>query len=108
MSDVRAVVMTAPRAPLELRRFPAPRPQPGGAVLETLAGEVCGTDVHLFHGRLAGVPYPIIPGHVSCGRVLETAGALADAEGRPISAGQIVTFYDVFGTCGACWHCLVA
>ena len=40
--------------------------------------------------------------HVSCGRVLETSGALADVEGRPIRAGQIVTFYDVFGTCGAC------
>jgi threonine dehydrogenase-like Zn-dependent dehydrogenase len=45
---------------------------------------------------------------VSCGRVLETAGVLADVEGRPIRAGQVVTFYDVFGTCGACWHCLVA
>jgi L-iditol 2-dehydrogenase len=109
MSDtVRAVVMTAPGAPLEIRRLPAPRPSPGGAVLGTVMSEVCGTDVHLHHGRLSGVPYPIIPGHVSCGRVLETAGALSDVEGRPIAVGRIVTFYDVFGTCGACWHCLVA
>ena len=49
--------------------------------------EVCGTDVHLHHGRLAGVPFPIIPGHVSCGRVLETGGPLADVEGRPIATG---------------------
>jgi L-iditol 2-dehydrogenase len=54
------------------------------------------------------VPYPIIPGHVSVGRVLESNGPLADFEGRPIAAGAIVTFYDVYGTCGACWHCLVA
>jgi L-iditol 2-dehydrogenase len=106
--SVRAVVMPAPLRPLEQRTFAAPRARPGGAVLETLAGEVCGTDVHLFHGRLAGVPYPIIPGHVSCGRVLETGSALADVEGRPIVPGQVVTFYDVYGTCGACWHCLVA
>jgi L-iditol 2-dehydrogenase len=105
---VQAMVMTAPGAPLEPRRFPAPRPAPGGAVLETLHSEVCGTDVHLHHGRLAGVPYPIIPGHVSCGRILETGGPLQDVEGRPLQAGQMVTFYDVFGTCGACWHCLVA
>jgi threonine dehydrogenase-like Zn-dependent dehydrogenase len=105
---IRAAVMTAPRAALETRRLPAPRAAPGGAVLETLMSEVCGTDVHLHHGHLAGVPYPIIPGHVSCGRVLETGGPLADVEGRPITAGQLVTFYDVFGTCGACWHCLVA
>lgn len=109
MTDtIRAVLMTAPRAPLELRRLPAPRPAPGGAVLETLWSEVCGTDVHLHHGRLAGVPYPIIPGHVSCGRILELSGSLHDVEGRPLQPGQLVTFYDVFGTCGACWHCLVA
>jgi L-iditol 2-dehydrogenase len=106
--SIRAVLMTAPRAPLELARRPAPRPRPGGAVLETVASEVCGTDVHLHHGRLSGVPYPIIPGHVSVGRVAETNGALADVEGRPIQAGDVVTFYDVYGVCGACWHCLVA
>ena len=108
MSDVKAVVMTAPGAPLETRRFAAPRAAEGGAVLEMVASEVCGTDVHLFQGRLAGVPYPIITGHVSCGRVLETGGDLADVEGNAIAPGQLVTFYDVFGTCGACWHCLVA
>ncbi|MDQ2978929.1 MAG: alcohol dehydrogenase catalytic domain-containing protein, partial [Acidobacteriota bacterium] len=75
----------------------APRPQRGGAVLETVASEVCGTDVHLWHGRLAGVPYPIIPGHVSVGRVLETDGPIEDVEGRDIPVGALVTFYDVFG-----------
>ena len=108
METVRAMVMTAPRAPLEMRRFALPRAAPGGAVVETLMSEVCGTDVHLHHGRLSGVPYPIIPGHVSCGRLLETGGDVADVEGRPLRAGQLVTFYDVFGVCGACWHCLVA
>jgi L-iditol 2-dehydrogenase len=105
---VRAVVMTGPGQPLELRSFAAPRPEPGGAVLETVASEVCGTDVHLHHGRLAGVPYPIIPGHINCGRVVETNGPLHDVEGRPIPPGRLVTFFDVFGTCGQCWYCLVA
>ena len=100
--------MTAPRAPLELRRVAAPRAAAGGAVLEMLASEVCGTDVHLHHGQLAGVPYPIVPGHVSVGRVVETGGPLADVAGEPIGLGRVVTFYDVFGVCGACWHCLVA
>ena len=64
--------------------------------------------MHLFHGRLPGVPYPIVPGHVSVGRVLEKDGTLRDVEGREIETGALVTFYDVYGTCGACWHCLVA
>src|SRR5215475_13233476 len=105
---VRAVFMTAPGRPLETRSLPSPRPRSGGAVLETVASEVCGTDVHLLHGRLRGVPYPIIPGHVSVGRILEAGGDLADVEGRAIATGALVTFYDVYGACGSCWHCLVA
>src|SRR4029077_11296762 len=103
--DVDAAVLPAPGRPIEMRRFPAPRPGPGGAVLETVGSEVCGTDVHLFHGRLSGVPYPIIPGHVVCGRLAESTAAIRGVEGRPIADGTLVTFYDVFGTCGACWHC---
>jgi len=106
--DVDAAVLPGPGRPIEIRRFPAPRPEPGGAVLETVGSEVCGTDVHLFHGRLAGVPYPIIPGHVVCGRLAESRGEVRDVEGRPIADGTLVTFYDVFRVCGACWHCLVA
>jgi L-iditol 2-dehydrogenase len=102
---VRAVVMPAPEAPLELREFE--RPRGGGVLLETLASEVCGTDVHLWHGQLAGVPYPIIPGHVSVGRVAEPDGAL-DVDGNPLHVGQVVTFLDVYGTCGRCWYCTVA
>ncbi len=105
---VRAAVMPGPGRPIEARTYPMPRPEPGGAVLETVASEVCGTDVHLHHGRLSGVPYPIIPGHVACGRLLESNGPLRDVEGREIPTGALVTFYDVFGVCGACWHCLVA
>ncbi len=81
------MVMTAPRAPLEMRRFPVPRPAPGGAIVETLMSEVCGTDVHLHHGRLSGVPYPIIPGHVSCGRLLETGGHRPRRRGAPAPRG---------------------
>jgi L-iditol 2-dehydrogenase len=36
------------------------------------------------------------------------SGRIEDVEGRPIAPGTLVTFYDVFGTCGSCWHCLVA
>ncbi len=105
---VRAVFMPGPNRPVEIRRVPAPSARPGGAILETVASEVCGTDVHLHHGRLPGVPYPIVPGHVSVGRVVSSNGPLSDVEGNPIAPGALVTFYDVYGTCGSCWHCLVA
>lgn len=104
----RAAVMPGPHKPIEVREYPDPILEPGGALLETIASEVCGTDVHLYHGRLAGVPFPIIPGHVSVGRVLDAAGLSADALGAPLAAGDVVTFYDVHETCGRCYYCLVA
>jgi L-iditol 2-dehydrogenase len=100
--------MPAPNVPLEVRRFEHPQLEPGAVLLRTLASEVCGTDVHLHHGRLAGVPYPIIPGHVSAGCVEETGGPVADVDGRTLMPGDTVTFLDVHETCNACWHCLVA
>lgn len=103
----RAVVMPAPGAPLEIRDFPRPTLEPGGALLRVTYSEVCGTDVHLHHGRLTGVPYPIIPGHVSVGVIEEMAGPITDVEGRPFAVGDQVTFLDVHGTCGRCYHCLV-
>jgi L-iditol 2-dehydrogenase len=69
---------------------------------------VCGTDVHLHHGRLAGVPYPIIPGHVSIGEIMEIRGTITDAEGEAFKLGDLVTFLDVHETCHQCWYCLVA
>ncbi|MDA0166394.1 zinc-binding dehydrogenase [Solirubrobacter ginsenosidimutans] len=104
---IRGVVMPAPQAPLELREFERPALEPGAVLLETLASEVCGTDAHLWKGQLAGVPYPIIPGHVSVGRIAETNGA-RDVDGNALRDGQIVTFLDVYGTCGRCWYCTVA
>ncbi len=85
-----------------------PALEPGGVLLETVASEVCGTDVHLSHGRLAGVPYPVIPGHVSVGRVLETQGTVSDFLGDAVTPGDLVTFYDVHEVCNTCWFCLVA
>jgi L-iditol 2-dehydrogenase len=94
--------------PLEIWELPEPSIEPGAVLLQTIASEVCGTDVHLHHGRLAGGPYPIIPGHVSVGKVLEARGVSADVNGRPLETGDVVTFYDVHEVCGRCWHCLVA
>jgi L-iditol 2-dehydrogenase len=100
--------MVAPHQPIELWEIEDPVIEPGGVLLETVASEVCGTDVHLSHGRLSGVPYPIIPGHVSVGRVLETGGEVRDFSGSPLAVGDLLTFYDVHETCHSCWFCLVA
>ena len=103
-----AAVMLGPHADVELREVPLPELEPDSALLKVEYSEVCGTDVHLRDGRLAGVPYPIIPGHVSVGVLEEIRGTLADVHGRPFAEGDRVTFLDVHKTCHACWYCLVA
>jgi L-iditol 2-dehydrogenase len=104
----RVVVMPGPQQSLHIEERPAPALEPGAALLSTRFSEVCGTDVHLHHGRLAGVPYPIIPGHVSIGEIMAMNGTISDVEGVPFKEGDLVTFLDVHETCNACWYCLVA
>ncbi len=108
MPKIAAAVMPAPGAPVEVRELPEPELEPDSALMKVELSEVCGTDVHLRDGRLAGVPYPIVPGHVSVGRLAKVRGTILDVDGRRLHEGDRVTFLDVHRTCNACWHCLVA
>jgi threonine dehydrogenase-like Zn-dependent dehydrogenase len=104
----RAAVIPAPGHAAEIVELPVPALEQDSALLQVELSEVCGTDVHLRAGRLSGVPYPLIPGHVSVGRLSAIRGALTDVYGRALREGDLVTFLDVHRTCNACWHCLVA
>ena len=101
-------VIPKPHAPVELRELPAPELEPNSGLLEVELSEVCGTDVYLQEGRLQGVPYPLVPGHVSVGRLAKVRGELLDVHGKPFREGDRITFLDVHRTCNACWYCLVA
>ena len=108
MSDrILAAVMAAPRVPVEIREYDAPDLEAGAALLRTERSEVCGTDVHLWHGRLSGVPYPIIPGHVSAGVLQAVRGPLRGIDGSTLREGDRVAFFDVHRTCGRCRACSV-
>lgn len=101
-------VIPEPNAPVEVREVREPDLEPNSALLEVEVSEVCGTDVHVQQGRLAGVPYPLVPGHVSVGRLQKIRGELLDVEGKRFKEGDRITFLDVHRTCNACWYCLVA
>jgi threonine dehydrogenase-like Zn-dependent dehydrogenase len=103
--SILAAVMAAPLQPIEIREFPRPDLPPGAALLRTARSEVCGTDVHLWHGRLSGVPYPIIPGHVSTGVLDSVRGPLNVLDGSTLGEGDRVAFFDVHRTCGRCRAC---
>ena len=99
---IQTAVMPAPHLPVELREAAEPELESGSVLLRTIASEVCGTDVHLWHGKLAGVPYPLIPGHVSIGEVIATGGEIKDIEGK---VGQSVEpeFTKIRDLCFSCY-----
>ncbi|MCA1613432.1 MAG: zinc-binding dehydrogenase, partial [Acidobacteria bacterium] len=108
MAKILVAVIPEPGAAVELREVAEPELEQDSAMLAVELSEVCGTDVHLQQGRLAGVPYPLVPGHVSVGRLAKIRGKLFDVDGRAFREGDRVTFLDVHRTCHACWQCLVA
>ncbi|PWT89007.1 MAG: alcohol dehydrogenase [Blastocatellia bacterium] len=97
-----------PNAPVELREVAEPELENDSALLRVDLSEVCGTDVYLQQGKLANVPYPLVPGHVSVGTLEKIRGTVSDINGNNFREGDRVTFLDVHRTCNACWYCLVA
>jgi propanol-preferring alcohol dehydrogenase len=68
---MRAMVFTAPGAPLEARELPDPRPGPGELLLRVRACAVCRTDLHLVDGEVDVPDPPRVLGHQIVGEVLE-------------------------------------
>jgi len=105
----RAAVVPKPSAKLEIREFKVPELVPGSALFKVANAGVCGTDVHLWHGKLSGVPYPLILGHEVVGTIEEVGPKpIKSLDGDQIQRGDRVVFHDVTDTCYACWNCLVA
>lgn len=105
MPTARASVLTAFRAPLELREFPLPEElEPGAALVRTEMAGICGTDVHLWKGELPLV-LPIIMGHETVGHIERLgAGVESDWTGQALRAGDRVAWNSAV-SCGACYYC---
>jgi propanol-preferring alcohol dehydrogenase len=64
------MVLSRPRAPLELRELPRPSPQAGQVLIQVLACGVCRTDLHIYDGELDQPKLPLVLGHEVVGRVV--------------------------------------
>ena len=94
---MRAMVLTAPRAPLREVELPDPEPGPGQALLRVLACGVCRTDLHVLDGELTRPKLPLVPGHEIVAEVLASAGRF--------SPGDRVGVPWLGRTCGVCPYC---
>lgn len=85
---------------MEVREAPAALPGPGEVKLKMAYGGICGTDLHIFHGKMdARVKPPQIVGHEMSGVVAEVGEGVEDWE--PGDA-VVVRPLDWCGACPAC------
>jgi propanol-preferring alcohol dehydrogenase len=97
---MKAMVLRAPRLPLELTRVDHPRPGPGQVLVKVHVCGVCRTDLHVIDGELPHARSPVIPGHEIVGTVAEVgAGVTA------LAAGDRVGVPWLGFTCGVCRYC---
>jgi propanol-preferring alcohol dehydrogenase len=97
---MRAMVLAAPRRPLELRDLPDPVPDSGQLLLRVHACGVCRTDLHVVDGELAAERLPLVLGHQIVGTV-----TWAGARAVRFAAGDRVGVPWLGVTCGACDYC---
>jgi hypothetical protein len=54
---------------LEFREVPEPKAGPGQVVIRVMRIGVCGSDIHVWHGKHPFVTYPLVQGHEYAGVV---------------------------------------
>src|SRR6202048_47990 len=97
---MRAMILSHPGKPLELRDVPVPSPSPGQLLIRVVTCAVCRTDLHIVDGELPNPKPSLIPGHQIVGRI-ETIGS--EVEG--FSVGDRVGVPWLGWTDGECAYC---
>lgn len=91
-------VMTAP-GEIRFDMVPIPRLQPGQVLVKIKRIGVCGSDIHVYHGKHPYTKYPVTQGHEVSGQVVELGEEVAG-----LRVGQKVTIEpQVY--CGHCHPC---
>lgn len=91
-------VMTAP-GQIRFDTVPAPQAGPGQVLVKIKRIGVCGSDIHVYHGKHPYTKYPVTQGHEVSGRI----AALGEGVDG-FHVGQKVTIEpQVY--CGACYPC---
>jgi threonine dehydrogenase-like Zn-dependent dehydrogenase len=99
-----AAVYSNAHTPLDTRSYPVLAPGAGEARVRLEQSGICGTDLHILHGRLA-IPGPLILGHEFIGR-LDALGSTpaCDGLGHPLALNDAVIAC-VAVPCGGCASC---
>jgi threonine dehydrogenase-like Zn-dependent dehydrogenase len=95
---VKAVTFQAPEA-VRVEEVPDPRLRaPTDAIVRVSVSAICGSDLHVYHGRERGLDRGTVLGHEFVGEVVEVGADVALARGT-----RVVSPFTT--SCGACWYC---
>ena len=86
----------------DVRVEDVPRPElvnPTDAIVEVTATAICGSDLHLYHGRVPSMREGDVLGHEAMGEVVEVGETVETLE----AGDRVVVPFTV--SCGACWFC---
>ncbi len=99
---MKAAVVPAFNAPLEIRDVEVPEPGAGQVLVKIEASGLCHTDIHAAHGDWPVKPkMPLIPGHEGVGTVV----AVGDGVRTP-KVGTRVALPWLGRACGSCRYCI--
>ncbi len=91
-------VMTAP-GKIEYRTIDVPQPGKNEVLIRIKRIGICGSDIHVYHGKHPFTSYPVTQGHEVSGEVVEIGSDITK-----VKVGQKVTIEpQVF--CGKCYPC---
>src|SRR5262249_24739588 len=97
---MRAMLLRAPRSPLELAEIEDPEPAASEVRLRVKACGVCRTDLHILDGELDRPKLPLVLGHQIVG-IVDRVGANVTG----FAPGQRVGVPWLGGTDGVCRFC---
>jgi len=100
----------APGKPFEIETVSLPEVGPGQILVRVNRANICGSDLHAWHGTFAtrglGGQLPTVLGHEMVGAVEALGeGVSADSNGSPLDIGTRVVF-PYFFCCHTCRNCL--
>jgi threonine dehydrogenase-like Zn-dependent dehydrogenase len=96
---VRALTWQGKR---DVRIEDVPRPElvnPTDAIIEVTATAICGSDLHLYHGRVPSMREGDVLGHEPMGEVIEVGSEVETLE----VGDRVVVPFTI--SCGECWFC---
>ncbi len=101
-----AQVFVGANHPFEWRSFPLPDVERKGLLVKVSLSSVCGTDLHIWHGKRTP-PIPIILGHEAMG-VIEKKGSEVeyDFAARKVKEGDRIA-WSYIKACGECYYCVI-